>query len=184
MGFAGRTGLEPVSLGSRPVPLLKRTGLRAARRPATVLAVLLLLPGPASAEESDAPARVDPKQPAISAVDPGALADPGRFDGRWTAGAELHYSSPKSKCGYQVIRLGILDGRVKGHLHIGSTHFRDAAAGDYPFAGTIDRDGNLRAEGRGVAVVGTISGEDLSFSGSWDAFGVGCRGSYEGNREY
>jgi plasmid stability protein len=107
-----------------------------------------------------------------------------RFDGRWTAGAELHFSSPRNKCGYQVIKLGVLDGQVKGKLHIGSTHFRDAAAGDYLFYGSIDRNGRFEAKGRGVSVSGVISREDFTFSGKWDAFGVGCKGTYEGSKEF
>lgn len=184
MGFARRTGLGAVPLAPPPVPLRRRPVPRAGRRTVLALAALVLLPGGAAGEEPDARPRAGLKPPAISAVDPGAIADPGRFDGRWTAGAALHYSSPKIRCGFQIIRLGILDGRVKGKLHIGSTHFRDAAAGDYSFVGTVDKYGNLQAEGRGVSIVGQISGEDLSFSGSWDAFGVGCRGTYEGAKQF
>jgi hypothetical protein len=52
-----------------------------------------------------------------------APPDISSFDGHWKAGAQLHYSSPKMKCGYQVIDLRILDGQVKGNLKIGSAHF-------------------------------------------------------------
>lgn len=124
------------------------------------------------------------KQPALSAVGADTVSGIGRFDGRWRAGVRLHFSSPKNKCGFQVIEMGIRDGAVKGNLHIGSTHFRDAAAGDYPFTGRIDRDGTLQAEGRGVAIDGVVSDDVDSVSGSWDAFGVGCRGTYEGSREF
>jgi len=136
------------------------------------------------ATQSDLLPRTDLNQSAVATPDPRGTAEIGRFDGRWTAGVKLHYSSPRNKCGYQVIKLGILDGRVKGTLHIGSTHFRDAAAGDYPFVGTIDRDGNLKAEGRGVTLAGVVSDEDFTFAGSWDAFGVGCKGTYEGSKEF
>lgn len=136
------------------------------------------------ATQSDLLPRPNLRQPAVAAPDPRSAAEISRFDGRWTAGVKLHYSSPRNKCGFQVIKLGIREGRVKGTLHIGSTHFRDAAAGDYPFVGTIDRDGNLTAEGQGVALAGVVSVEDFTFSGSWDAFGVGCKGTYEGSKEF
>lgn len=136
------------------------------------------------ATQTEALPRVDLKRPALSVADPRAVAAIGRFDGRWSAGAKLHFSSPRMKCGYQVIRLGILDGRVKGSLHIASSHFRDAAAGDYPLSGTIDQHGHLQAKGRGVAIAGVVSDEDLTFVGTWDAFGVGCKGTYEGSKEF
>lgn len=120
----------------------------------------------------------------LGGAHPRAQSHLRRFDGRWTAGAELHFSSPRNKCGYQVIKLGVLDGQVKGKLHIGSTHFRDAAAGDYLFYGSIDRNGRFKAKGRGVSVSGVISREDFTFSGKWDAFGVGCKGTYEGSKEF
>ena len=113
-----------------------------------------------------------------------APPDESRFDGHWKAGAKLHYSSPKMKCGYQVIDLRILDGQVKGNLKIGSAHFRDAAAGDYLFSGTIDPNGNVQAKGHGVSITGVISEETSTLRGSWDAFGVSCRGTYEGTKEW
>lgn len=113
-----------------------------------------------------------------------APPDISSFDGHWKAGAQLHYSSPKMKCGYQVIDLRILDGQVKGNLKIGSAHFRDSAAGDYLFSGTIDQKGNVRAKGHGVSITGAISQETSTLSGSWDAFGVSCRGTYEGTKEW
>ena len=106
------------------------------------------------------------------------------FDGHWKAGAKLHYSSPKNKCGYQVVDLRILDGQVKGRLRIGSTHYRDAAAGDYLFSGTIDKKGNVQAKGHGVSMVGVISRRTSVLRGSWDAFDVGCKGTYEGTKEW
>ena len=113
-----------------------------------------------------------------------APPDISSFDGHWKVGAKLHYSSPKMKCGYQVIDLRVLDGQVKGNLKIGSAHFRDAAAGDYPFSGTIDENGNLQAKGHGVSITGVISQETSRLKGSWDAFGVACRGTYEGTKEW
>ena len=110
--------------------------------------------------------------------------DISRFDSQWQAGAKLHYSSPKMKCGYQVIELKIVDGQVKGNLKIGSSHFRDAAAGDYAFSGTIDQDGALQAEGHGVAVAGTVSKDLKTLSGTWETTAVGCRGTYEAAREW
>jgi len=136
------------------------------------------------ATQSDLLTRKDLKQSAVATPDPRGTAEIGRFDGRWTAGVTLHYSAPRNKCGFQVIKLGIREGRVKGTLHIGSIHFRDAAAGDYPFVGTVDRDGNLKAEGQGVVLAGVVSDEDFTFAGSWDAFGVGCKGTYEGSKEF
>jgi len=113
-----------------------------------------------------------------------APPDMSRFDGHWKSGAKLHYSSSRIKCGYQVIDMRILDGKVRGKLKIGSAHFRDSAAGDYLFSGTIDAKGKLEAEGHGVAITGVISPETPTLKGSWDAFGVGCRGSYEGRRQW
>lgn len=113
-----------------------------------------------------------------------APPDISRFDSHWKAGTKLHYSAPKMKCGYQVIDLRILDGQVKGNLKIGSAHFRDAAAGDYPFFGTIDQNGNVHAEGHGVSITGNISEKTSTMKGSWDAFGVGCRGTYEGTKDW
>lgn len=110
--------------------------------------------------------------------------DIGRFDSHWQAGAKLHYSSPKMKCGYQVLDLRILDGQVKGNLKIGSSHFRDAAAGDYAFSGTIDQDGTLQAEGHGVTIAGAVSKDLKTLSGTWETSAVGCRGTYEAAREW
>jgi len=114
----------------------------------------------------------------------GARPDISRYDGHWKAGTKLHYSSPKMKCGYQVIDFDILDGQVKGKLKIGSGHFRDAAAGDYLFSGTIDQKGNVQAKGHGVSITGAVSQETSKLEGSWDAFGVTCRGTYEGTKEW
>ena len=111
-------------------------------------------------------------------------AEMSRFDGRWKSGSKLHYSSSKIKCGYQVIDLRILNGQVRGNLKIGSAHFRDSAAGQYPFTGTIDGKGNLEAKGHGIAITGAVSQETASLKGSWNAFGVGCRGTYQGTRQW
>ena len=113
-----------------------------------------------------------------------APPDISRFDGHWEAGGKLHYSSSKMKCGYQTLEFKILDGHVKGNLKIGSSHFRDAAAGDYAFSGTVDQDGELRAEGRGVAVTGTVSKDLKTLSGTWETSAAGCRGTYEGTQEW
>ena len=110
--------------------------------------------------------------------------DMSNFDGHWKSGAKLHYSSSRIKCGYQVIDLRILNGQVRGNLKIGSAHFRDSAAGDYLFSGTVDGKGNLQAKGHGIAITGVISQEPPTLKGSWNAFGVGCRGTYQGAREW
>lgn len=110
--------------------------------------------------------------------------DISHFDGHWKSGAKLHYSSSRIKCGYQVLDLKILDGQVRGKLKIGSAHFRDAAAGDYLFSGSIDSKGNLQAKGHGIAIAGVISQQTPTLKGSWNAFGVGCRGTYEGARQW
>ena len=83
-----------------------------------------------------------------------------------------------------MVDLRILDGQVKGRLRIGSTHYRDAAAGDYLFSGTIDKKGNVQAKGHGVSMVGVISRRTSALRGSWDAFDVGCKGTYEGTKEW
>ena len=113
-----------------------------------------------------------------------APRDMSRFDGHWKAGAKLHYSAPKMKCGYQVIELGIHDGQVKGVLKIGSAHFRDSAAGDYPFSGTVDQDGKVRADGHELSIAGAVSKDGSALTGTWDAYGVGCRGTYEGTKDW
>jgi plasmid stability protein len=134
------------------------------------------------AEAQDLATRTKARLQSAAAAPP--APDIGRFDSHWQAGAKLHYSSSKMKCGYQVLDLRILDGRVKGNLKIGSSHFRDAAAGDYAFTGTIDQDGTLQAEGHGVTIAGAVSKDLKTLSGTWETSAVGCRGTYEAAQEW
>jgi hypothetical protein len=83
-----------------------------------------------------------------------------------------------------VLDLRILDSRVKGNLKIGSSHFRDAAAGDSALSGTIDQDGTLQAEGHGGAIAGAVSEDLKTLSGTWETSAVGCRGTYEAARDW
>lgn len=116
----------------------------------------------------------------------GAVKQPpegGPFDGRWIAEASLHSSSPKVKCGYQMINMTVFNGQIEGKLKIGSGHLRDAAAGVYPFTGSIGQDGRMKANGQGLSLSGDASSEGSRVSGSWDAYSVGCKGTFSGQRK-
>ena len=113
-----------------------------------------------------------------------APPDISNFDGHWKAGAKLHYSSPKSRCGNQVVTMRILDGQLSGIISLAVSHYKDAAAGAYPFSGTIDPEGNVQAKGHGLSIAGVISGETSTIRGSWNLISAGCRGTYEGRKEW
>jgi len=126
-------------------------------------------------------------QPAIPSVDQESAHAPrdiSRFDGRWKAGAKLHYSSPKGRCGNQVVTIRILDGQVSGNIRLAVSFYKDSAAGAYPFSGTIDQEGNLQAKGQGLSLTGVISDEIFTIRGVWKLSSAGCRGTYDGEKEY
>jgi hypothetical protein len=113
-----------------------------------------------------------------------ARPDISSFDGHWKAGAQLHYSSPKGRCGHQVVMMRILDGQVSGNIRLAVSFYKDAAAGAYPFSGTIDQEGNVQAKGHGLSLTGVISDEISTIRGVWKLSSAGCRGTYDGKREY
>ncbi len=113
-----------------------------------------------------------------------APPDISSFDGHWKAGAKLHPSSPKPRCGHQVVTMRILDGQVSGIIRLAVSFYKDAAAGAYPFSGTIDPEGNVQAKGQGLSIAGVISDETSTIRGSWNLISAGCRGTYEGRKEW
>ena len=132
--------------------------------------------------------QVDLKQPAIPSVDQEAVHAPpdiSHFNGRWKVGAKLHYSSPKGRCGYQTVEIKISDGQVRGNIRLIVGFFKDSAAGDYPFSGTIDQAGNIQAKGHGgLSITGVIPDENLNMRGTWKLSSAGCRGTFNGSKEF
>ena len=129
--------------------------------------------------------QVDLKQPAIPSVDQEAVPDISRFNGRWKVGAKLYYSSPKGRCGYQTVEMKISDGQVRGNLRLIVGHYKDSAAGDYRFSGTADQAGNIQAKGHGgLSISGVISDNTSTIGRIWNLSSAGCRGTYNGSKEF
>ena len=132
--------------------------------------------------------QVDLKQPAIPSVEQEAVRAPpdvSRFDGRWKIGAKLHSSSPKTRCGYQTIEMKISDGQVRGKISLIVGYYKDSAAGTYEFSGTIDQESNIQAKGHGgLSITGVIPDNTSTIRGIWKLTSAGCRGTYNGSKEF
>ncbi len=83
-----------------------------------------------------------------------------------------------------MITVEIYDGQVSGKLRLVAGSWHDSATGEYPFSGIVDPEGNLQAKGHGLSLVGIVSDETSVVRGSWAAFGPGCKGTYEGRKDW
>jgi hypothetical protein len=76
------------------------------------------------------------------------------------------------------------DGQVSGKLRLVVGAWHDSATGDYPFSGVVDPEGNVQAKGHGLSITGVVSDEISTIRGTWKLSSAGCRGTYDGRKEF